>query len=178
MLPGRTRWPRAAASPPAEGCLYHLKSNWKSPTGFDTIRFTNLLRLDHADGTRTELRGGVTNSILQARRRRWTEPGQHEEDSVAERRGGDQRAGAQKADLALFASTERRPAAGRCVRLPTPHPDGGAATQSVLLKRSELSRPGTRCGGRDLERRLDGSSRAGHGCLPQPVFLRPRSGGH
>ncbi len=159
-----------------------FKSNWKSPEIrglLDTIRFTNSLRLDHADGTRTELEANVdVNSILQASSAsmdvelKATHTGQGFEV------GGTARvvvseAGAQKADLALFAATKRQLSGGRTLRsgifLDVAAMPGDAAgsdsNQFSLRTRSELeTASGTRLRvDADLERRLDGSSRAGLG---------------
>ena len=159
-----------------------FKSNWKSPEIrglLDTIRFTNSLRLDHADGTRTELEANVNvNSILQASSASMDVELKAKHTGKGFEVGGTARvviseAGAQKADLALFASTKRRLSGGRTLRsaifLDVAAIPGDAAgsdsNQFSLRKRSQLE---TASGTRlrvdvDLERRLDGSSRAGLG---------------
>ena len=157
-----------------------FKSNWKSPEIrglLDTIRFTNSLRLDHADGTRTELEANVNvNSILQASSASMDVELKATHTGKGFEVGGTARvvvseAGAQKADLALFAATKRQLSGGRTLRsgifLDVAAMPGDAAgsdsNQFSLRTRSELeTASGTRLRvDADLERRLDGSSRAG-----------------
>ena len=140
------------------GCWPPSQVNWKSPELglLDTIRFTNSLRLDHADGTRTELDANVNvNSILQASSASMDVELKAKHTGKGFEVGGTARvviseAGAQKADLALFASTKRRLSGGRTLRsaifldVAAIPGDGGQRLESVLAsQRSQLETAGS-----------------------------------